>query len=203
MVLVYIPQYAPVELPLCSVHGAVVAGSPSTQIPPDAPRFLTVPLSPSPNPNVSVPLGETYPLLLFSDLTTAQRNMLETIELTPPIHVHTPASHIGTIMSSETVNALGAFEHLQEEAIRPLDYYPTYSWLSQDMKGRVGTAFIDRCGGSSNVVVTAAWRRFASGKPVHSLYFPNGHDLLLGNGEVWGFEGCSLGGYSVVHLDGS
>ncbi|KAF9449415.1 hypothetical protein P691DRAFT_791139 [Macrolepiota fuliginosa MF-IS2] len=201
MVLIYIPQHAPTELFLCSVHGAVAATSAPVLIPPDAPRLLTLSLSPP--PNFSVPLEETYPLRLLSDLTTTQRDRLETIELTSPIHVHTSVCHIGTIMSSEAVNALGVFEYLQEEVIQPLDFDPTYSQLSQGMKGKVGAAFIDRCRGSSNVAVTTIWKCFASGQPVHSHCVPSGYDLLLGNGKVWGFESRSLGGYSVVHLDGN
>jgi len=179
------------------------AGTDLHQTPPNAPRILTLSLSSLPNLNISVPLEDTYPFHLLSDLTTTQRGRLGTIELMSPIHVHTPASHIGTIMSTETVNALDAFEHLQEEAIRPLDFHTTYSGLSRDMKEKVGTAFMGRYEGSSNVAVAAVWKRFASGRPTHSLRTPNGYDLLLGNGEVWGFEGRSLGGYSVVHLDGS
>lgn len=145
---------------------------------------------------------DTYPLELSSNFTAAQRVTLETIELRSPIHVHTPASHIGTLLSSEAVSALDALQHLRDEVVRPIDFDLTYSKLLPDMKARVERAFRDRNGGSSNVLAAAVWSRFVSGLPTHSLCtFPAGHDLLLGNGEVWGFDSWSFGGYSIMHLD--
>jgi len=47
-------------------------------------------------------------------------------------------------------------------------------------------------------IVDILWTRFISGEVDGEG--PLGIDLLLGNGECWGFEASSLRGYSVVHL---
>ncbi|KAF9449795.1 hypothetical protein P691DRAFT_790466 [Macrolepiota fuliginosa MF-IS2] len=178
---------------------------------PLAPRARPIPLPALDAPKVAIRETsntdgqEIYPINTHSTLTPNQQLDLWEIELTAPIHVHTPEAHIGTITAafpSQSLTALDAFLVLQSITLNPLDFHMTFSYLSSDMKERVKTAFYQR-----NFVTMktrrTAWERFASGSGCVSDEGPLGIDLLLGNAEVWGFETWSLAGYGVVHLAGS
>lgn len=141
----------------------------------------------------------TYPLNILSDLTFAQQLELRKRELISPIHIHTPAAHIGvltTVPPGQTVTALDVVLFLQSFATKPLDINHTF--VSADSKERIRRSFQLRSGLAQDSITDVSWGQFISGQV--DAEGPLGVDLLLGNGECWGFEASSLRGYSVVHL---
>lgn len=71
-----------------------------------------------------------------------------------------------------------------------------YNHLPQTMKAKVRRSFLLRMESSSNAMTY--WNEFIAGGQADCR--PIGLDLLLGNEEVWGFEGASFEGYSVIHI---
>lgn len=169
---------------------------------PGAPRIHSVPL-PLLASAVTSPhnreASDIYPLEIRSSLPFAKKIELQTIVLTPPVHIHTPHAHIGTIFGNtpgERLYALDIFSQLQAMISQKLDYHMTYSQLPSTMKIEVEAAFMRRRGQSLDAVTS--WREFLSGRP--SPAGPISYDLLLGHHAIWGFESYCIGGYSVVHL---
>lgn len=140
-----------------------------------------------------------YPLEIRPSLPLSKQLGLQTIVLTPPIHIHTPQAHIGTVFGNapgEILYALDVFSHFQAMVSQKLDYHMTYSRLPSIMKTEVEAAFMRRRGQSLDAVTS--WEEFLSGRP--SPGGPLSYDLFLGNNAIWGFENYYIGGYSVVHL---
>lgn len=158
------------------------------------PSSTSIPIQPTP-----CDLDDLYPINILSSPPRSKEIELETMVLTYPIHIHTPQSHIGTIhssSSSQKIDAVDLFRFLQTFARGPLDAHANYSELPQQMKAEVEVAFMRRNGQSSSTV--SIWETFALGQPTHNG--PTGEDLLLGNADIWGMEGRSIFGYSIIHL---
>jgi hypothetical protein len=140
---------------------------------------------------------DLYPIQL-ANIVKSQEIELEHIILRTPIHIHTPTAHLGLIhrgVNDQSVRSKDIVFDIKALIGQLLDYN-IYGQLSGEMKVRVETAFMQRCG--NNSVAAASWDVFSTGE--YTAAGPIGTDLLLGCTGVWGLECISLGGYSVVHL---
>lgn len=122
-----------------------------------------------------------------------------------PVHVHVVDTHIGVIITDsvgQTVTtALDVVLLLHSVAVVPLDHHSIFSHLPQEMKERVKDAFYRHNAlAQQHDRSNSAWSRFIAGQT--DADGPLGVDAFFRNGELWGFESCSLGGCSVVHLAG-
>lgn len=108
---------------------------------------------------------------------------------------------ITTAPLGQIITALDVVSLLQSVAAVPLDYHSMLSHLPFEMKERVKNAFRHRTASvQQDDNHNSAWSRFIAGQL--DVGGPLGIDVLFGNGELWGIESRSLGGYSVVHLAG-
>ena len=170
-----------------------------------------------------------YPISLIStNLTPQQRIGLQNIDLHLPLHVHTPTTHVGMILSDnidgcmhELINAAVIFELLRTLASVPLEPRSLFLGLHPAMVPDVFQARISRPSRTSHLIHcdTMGSRFFYGGLaaasansrpcvntrvvPSISPLFegcPLGRDLLLGNCNVWGFETASFNGCDIVHI---
>ncbi|KAF9449796.1 hypothetical protein P691DRAFT_851158 [Macrolepiota fuliginosa MF-IS2] len=133
----------------------------------------------------------SFPLKICSDPTSYTQIKLRAIVLTSPVHIHAPEMHIGAFyggLTGQSIGALDIFFWLQSVAKKPVDFYASFSQSPPELKAGIKTAFMLRCGHTSHTAET--WETFISGKCPDGG--PLGYDLLLGNNEIWGFEGVSL-----------
>ncbi|KAF9449801.1 hypothetical protein P691DRAFT_758759 [Macrolepiota fuliginosa MF-IS2] len=204
----YPSGYAPIFASPYLTHPPVsgIGGEPFTQAsPPHAPRIRPIPLPPLddiPAPTYQ-PRHGIYQFDILEGLTVERRALLQSILFTPPVHVHIPTAHIGTLHGSFTtsipgqhVTALDIFLLLQSFATRPLDLYGMFYSLSPEMKKWVKAAYYRRMAVSQGVS-NIGWGRFTSGE-----YGPLGVDLLLGNTRMWNLEARLFRRYSVVIITG-
>ncbi|KXN90566.1 hypothetical protein AN958_04079, partial [Leucoagaricus sp. SymC.cos] len=146
-----------------------------------------------------------YPLNLLAVLPLPHQMELWNIELASPIHIHTPFAHIATLSKGSPgshIPFLEIFLFLQDLVTKPIDFRSTFNLLSPEMQTKVSQAYRHRCTIALKQCTKSSWERFTEGRPVREGGEPLGIDLLLGNSQVWGFELCSYGGLSVVHLAG-
>lgn len=148
---------------------------------------------------------DRYPLDISSDLTLDLRLYLQTVKLPTPVHVHVVDTHVGAIITDSAgqiiITALDVVMLLQSVAVVPLDHHSMFLHLPQEMKERVKNAFYRRNAlAQQHDRSNSAWLRFIAGQTDPDG--PLGVDVFFGNGELWGFECCSLSRCSVVHLAG-
>ncbi|KXN84938.1 hypothetical protein AN958_11880 [Leucoagaricus sp. SymC.cos] len=198
MTIYYVPSLITLLGTLCSTGTPASAVNNQAAITyPDAPSTYTIPLPGALDTAGSQISSGMFPVKL-NNVMIGQQIELDNIILTTPIHVHTPAAHVGQIYDifpGQTVTALEAAMLLQQLSQTAIDRNG-YAQLLPEMKARVKAAFIQRNGASLNAAVV--WDDFVAGK--NNVTGPVGRDLLLGVTEVWGIESASLGGFSVLHL---
>ncbi len=142
--------------------------------------------------------NELFPLNLLQEPPATRHATLQSVTLSTPIHVHTPAAHIGVVhgdVAGERTSALELIQFLHSLVLQPVNLQTTYDLLPHDTRMQVAMAFVQRVGYPPN---TPGQHIILAPQPHGSII---GYDLLLGNNEVWGFEHVSFEGYSVIHLD--
>jgi hypothetical protein len=121
--------------------------------------------------------------------------------MTLPIHIHSPTAHVGAIIStnpSQQITAWDAFLLLHSLATDSLNYDTIFADLPEAMQVNVKSSFREQlhwdCGESDRAC--EGYRLVDNAQSRGSL----GIDLLFGNSQVWGFEECSMGRFSIIHV---
>jgi hypothetical protein len=158
-------------------------------------RIIPLPSSSaSPPLSVTPPAEDLYPITLhLAHLSSTQQSKLETILLTTPIHLRTPAAHIGTLYTNtprRTISALDAFITLRRLSLS----HSTPPRLSSTIETTVEISCTRLCrespAGDAQISLFGGW-----------LYRDiSGYGPLPEDSNIWGFEVSDFGGNSVIHL---
>lgn len=170
-----------------------------------APRVATIPLPPDRPTTTNSFANDLYPLQISADATFPRQLRLSTIRLKTPVHIHTPFAHIGILdlshASGGDITALDTYLYLHTMIKKPIDYDATFAPLPQELQTLVKNAFFRRNASVPPRDSVTSWQRFLLRNTSYSgVGGPAGYDLLLGNDQVWGFEGCSQSGISIMHV---
>jgi len=190
---------------LCASKDAHIPETPVTHtIPlPTSPLSTTLPLHSTNQPGHTDAL---YPINVLVDIPTEQELELRNILLTYPIHVHAPQAHIGTIYAASTNHYINSFDLLLFLRIfagaQPnFVHTPTYpcQLTPQTEVEPASTTFRHSM---HQLPLYSSAMRLTEGHLSMGYRYGDLMDmgLLLGNVNVWGLEGKSVYGYSVVHI---
>ncbi|KAJ3560486.1 hypothetical protein NP233_g10810 [Leucocoprinus birnbaumii] len=204
--LIFTPQLLDTAA-VCSVHKTSVEDSESPVIPaintpcPAAPKAVVLPLEDLDvtHEGIVPSSHELFPIAI-DNITISQQVKLREIVLECPVHIHTPAAHIGFITTGHTGQRIHAFDAaLTLKTLNwPIDI-AEYSGLHLGPEKQMKNACREchKRGGFYSEVV--ACNHYASRNSATSD-LTLGRDSTLGNVDIWGLERISMGGYSVIHI---